>query len=262
MKNLYLIVTVGYDYSLLPRFLNYYKNIGIDNFLVILNTSDVAPIFILKNHGINAQKTWIESFSEENKQFHERNVILDTCSDDDWVVYADVDEFQHYPLGIENHIVYCENNNVDYLEGRLIDRISKTGKLSRISNNMSLDEQYPLQALLTNKLLKAWDKKITVAKGKLIVGGGHHVFLDSATYKPLPYKRKLNQHSIGIEVHHFKWDRSILLRMNRYLKLHDKSLFFWKKEMLRFMKHYSEYNGINIKDRRFNIDKSKFLVNI
>jgi len=260
MSNIYLTVTVGPDYRLLPYFLRYYKDLGIKNFLVILNTPDTAPIRILQENGINPVKIWTDPFSEKLKQFHERDVILRHCSDNDWVVYSDLDEYQYYPAGIEHQIEYSEKVGIDFIEGKLIDRVSKTGELVKLNEGLSLNEQFPLGGYLTGALLKAWDKKITAAKGKLIVGGGHHIFLDNASYKTLPYKKKLNKHSKGNEIHHFKWDRDVLIRMNRSLILQDESLSCWRKEIIRFLKHYDRYNRINIQDKKFNFKTVKNMI--
>lgn len=251
MNKIFLTVTVGPDYTLLPEFLKYYKRLGITNFLVILNTSDPAVGLILQQHEIHSVHSWFEPFSEQAKQSHERFTVLRYCSIDDWILYADLDEFQLYPKGLFNHISHCEKNGIEFLEGRLIDRVSEDGTLVTIDNKINLCEQFPLRGYITSKLLKAWDKKIVLARGKWIVGGGHHVFLDSNTKKPLPYKSELNEHSYGIEVHHFKWDSKLLPRMNGYLELQDESLFFWKKEIKRFMKHYEKHSRIRVEDKRF-----------
>lgn len=261
MGNLFLTVTIGPDYRLLAHFLRYYKNLGVHNFLVILNTPDDAPLKILQNYDIKPVRIWTEPFSERLKQAHERDIISKYCSNEDWIVYSDLDEFQHYPAGLLNQLKFCENNGIDFLEGRLLDRISETGELTELDSKKSLEEQYPLGGYITNKLLKAWDKKIVVAKGKLVVGGGHHIFLDRATNNTLPYIRKLNRYSRGIKVHHFKWDRNVLIRMNQYKNLQDESLFYWIKEIHRFLRHYSKYKKINILNKSFDIKRIENFIN-
>lgn len=262
MNKIFLTVTIGPDYRLLPKFLNFYKNFGIENFLIILNTSDETPSLFLKNNGINPEKIWTDPFSEDLKQHYEREVIDRCCSDEDWIVYADLDEFQFYPSGFMNQIKFCEKHRIDFLEGRLVDRISKGGKLTELDNSVSLEKQFPLRGFITNNLLKAWDKKIVFARGRLIVGGGHHIFLDGTTYKTLPYDPDLNAHSQGIEIHHFKWDMRVLDRMKNYVQLSDDSLKAWRNEIIRFLDHYSRNNKIDISDSNFFIEENKYLINI
>lgn len=260
MNKLFLTVTIGPDYRLLPRFLKYYRNLGIKDFLVQLNTSDPTPRSFLQKQGINTIHSWFEPFSEDRKQFHERFMIIKNCSSEDWVLYADLDEFQHYPLRLETHIKYCEDHGIDYLEGKLTDRVAEEGILAEIPNGFKLEDLFPYSGNITNKLLKAWDKKIVLARAKLIVGGGHHLFLDHKTHKPKPYNSKVNRHSTGIEVHHFKWDIGAISRMERYSELTCGSLYFWKKEISRFLEHYHKNAGISITDKRFKFKKvSKFL---
>lgn len=262
MNKIFLVITVGPDYQLLLKFIRYYKSLGIKNFLVILNTSDQLPIDILNRENIIPEKIWINSFSEALKQYYERNVIVKNCDKNDWIVYADLDEFQCYPMGLIEHIKFCENNRIEFLEGRLVDRISISGELIEIDQKKSLEEQFPLRGFITNNLLKAWDKKIVLARANLIVGGGHHIFLDSTTYKTLPYDRELNEISQGIKIHHFKWDKKVLERIKSYLELPDESLKYWKKEITKFMNYISKHNKIDINDKRFKIEINKFFINI
>ena len=262
MNKIFLTVTVGPDFRLLPRFIKYYKNFGIDNFLIILNTKNDTPVSILKDFGITPEKIWLEPFSETLKQKYEREIVEKNCSDEDWIVYADLDEFQCYPMGFLNHVAFCENNGIEYLEGRLVDRLPETGELIEIDENKPLEEQFPLRGFITNNLLNAWDKKIVFAKGRLIVGGGHHIFLDSTTHKTLPYHRDLNEHSPGIEIHHFKWDIQVFGRMFDYIALPDDSLEAWREEISRFIFYYLQNNKINISDKKFRIEKNKYFINI
>lgn len=261
MNKIYLVATIGSDYRLLPKFIRYYKKFGITNFLIILNTLSETPIYILKSFGISPKKIWKEPFSETLKQKYEREIIEENCTDHDWVVYADLDEFQYYPMGFMNYISLCEIKGIDFLEGRLVDRISESGELVDLNESKSLEEQFPLRGYITNNLLNAWDKKIVCAKGNLIVGGGHHIFLDRTTYKTLPYDTDLNEYSQSIEIHHFKWDTWALSRMSNYLLLPDDSLAAWRAEITIFLSHYSKHNRIDISNKKLMIEKNKHFIN-
>jgi len=262
MNKIYLVATIGPDFRLLPKFIKYYKNLGVTDFLILLNTSDQTPLSILKYFDITPEKIWVEKFSETLKQKYEREIVEKNCTDHDWVVYADLDEFQYYPMGFMNYITLCEIKGVDFLEGRLVDRLSESGELIDLDESKSLEEQFPLRGYITNNLLKAWDKKIVCAKGNLVVGGGHHIFLDRTTYKTLPYDTDLNEYSQSIEIHHFKWDTRALSRMSNYLLLPDDSLAAWRAEISRFLSHYSKHNRIDISDKKFKIEKNKHSINI
>ena len=129
MSKIYLIVTVGPDYRLLPKFIEYYKRLGVDEFLVILNTSDQGPHNILSIYKISTVSSWVSEFSEHTKQQCERQIIEKHCSINDWVLYADLDEFQYYPKGLREHLDICNRYKLDFLEGRLLDRVSRDGSL-------------------------------------------------------------------------------------------------------------------------------------
>jgi hypothetical protein len=241
---IYLVVTVGEYNYLLERFIKYYKRLGIQEFLVIINGNYKRPIKVLKNFGLKPICIWKEEFSEKLKVFYERDVIDKICEKNSWIVYTDLDEFQYYKKGFINTIKECEKENKKYLYGRLIDRVSSTGRLIKIRDDLSLEEQFPLCGFLTEKILKAWDRKIVLAKKNLVVGGGHHVFLDKKNLKPCKYI-KSNDY---IEIHHFKWDSSLLQRIRKYQKYSHHSLKAWKKEMIRFLQYFNQNNRILLED--------------
>jgi hypothetical protein len=257
-----LIVTIGYDAKLLPRFIQHYRNLGIEDFLFVVNDPSpdqklfqyVKDTLALEN--LSVVCAWSEEFSEAIKQKIERDTIEHQCNYDDWVLYTDLDEFQEYPGGLYRYLDQCEKKGIDYLESRLVDRVANDGSLTAYDPKKSLELQYPLGGFITAKLLKGWDKKIVAARAYKRVGGGHHVFLRPEGslfrgYDTLPYKSKISPHSCGIRVHHFKWDVSVIPRMLEALTYNDSSLVSWKKEISRFLTHVSKYNGINIKDRAF-----------
>jgi hypothetical protein len=259
MQKTKLVVTIGYDAKLLPKFVEHYQNLGIKDFIFIVN--DPSPDQKLHNYvnGVLALNklsiacTWPEEFSEAIKQKIERDMIEKHCHYDDWVLYTDLDEFQEYPGGLHKYLEQCAKNDIDFLDSRLIDRVSRDGSLTAYDPKKSIELQYPLGGFITSKLLKGWDKKIVAAKAYKIVGGGHHIFLRStgSGSHTLPYKPQISSHSCGIRVHHFKWDSTVIPRMMEALTYMDESLTFWKKEMARFLTHITKHNGINVRKRSF-----------
>ena len=262
MGKVFLIVTVGPDYRLLPRFLEYYIKSGIEKFLVILNTKDREAHRILSLHGLSSVYTWTDTFSEDTKQRIEREIINQECSYKDWIVYTDVDEFQYYPEGLIESIYMADNADYDYIEGRLLDRVSCTGELRDLDPENKLETQFPLGGYITAPLLNAWDKKIVAARKNKIVGGGHHIFLDETSLNTLPYNVRISGPYKDIAINHFKWDSHVLNRMKKYLKLKDDSLQAWRKEISSFLEYYSIKSRIDVTDAKFNFSEVAYDLNI
>lgn len=139
----------------LDRFLRYYQRFQFDDVIVVENDED---------------------FTEESKCKKEREGIiehLDGLLDDTWVCYADLDEFQEYPISLYRSIQQAEDLGFDFLEGRLIDRLSMDGRL--VPEREPLELTFPVGAFVTRVLMNGWDKKIMAAKASVALGGGHHV---------------------------------------------------------------------------------------
>lgn len=263
---LFLVVTVGPDVRLLDRFVRHYKKEGIDEFLIIVHTGNNqkymdgryrAVYDILQPHGIEPVVSWSGNFTETEKQQKERLVVETKCRLQDWVVYADLDEFHHHEtLPVAELVKIANDEGLDFISGRLLDRVAPDGSLARIDDDSELAELFPCSGFLTRKLLKAWDWKIVAAKATCNVGGGHHILLQkkrnpiNRELKPFPYKFTIDRNS-DIQIHHFKWDSEFFARIRNILSSRDKSLEAWRKETWRFLKHYKKHGRIDVSDPRF-----------
>lgn len=267
---LYLVVTVGPDIRLLDMFINHYKRLGVDEFLVIVHMGDnqnymdkryQSVYAALKAHGIEPVSSWSGKFSEKSKQYYERLIIETRCRTCDWVVYADLDEFQSYRFPLGEVVEELEDRRIEFITGRLLDRIAYGGEIIDLDENKSLDAQFPMAGFLTSKVLRAWDWKIAVARVSCIVGGGHHVFLlkdrrlPDGSLKPAPYKLVAKHRVICykkeiVHIHHFKWDSGVFSRIGHALSCRDRSLRAWREEAFRFLKHYKKHGRVNVDDPR------------
>jgi len=254
----YLTATIGLNITLFPKFLEYYNSLGIEKFLINVNAKEGDPLIEraqkdLQKYSCEIAKIWSEEFSEKDKVSYERETILRFCDMEDWVVYADLDEFQEYPKKLPEMIKSCEENYIPFLEGRLIDRVASDGSFRKLSPQKSLDRQYPLGGYITNRILGAWDKKIVLARANKIVGGGHHIFLhdeiQNSGYQQKKYNGDLEKVSKGINIHHFKWDSTILKRMDFGLELQDLSIQTgWHREIKTFHKYLEKHKKIDVSD--------------
>jgi hypothetical protein len=261
-KKLYIITTVGFDCTLLPKFLEYYEKFSPKKILIIVNSSRDSKIFkkvqsIIKYYGkLCLLKEWNNEFSEDDKIIQERSFLFDFVKEDNWVVYADLDEFQEYPLNIRTSIKNAERIGFDYLEGRMIDRINMNGNLTEYNDKLPLEIQYPIGGYITKELLKGWDKKIVCAKMKKIIGGGHHVFMNQENvifngHNTETYYEELSPHSFGIKIHHFKWNSHTIDKLKRELNYNHESLKAWREEHIRFLNYIKEKGKFDLSNANF-----------
>jgi hypothetical protein len=262
-RKIYVITTVGFDNQLLPKFLQYYSLFNPKNILIIVNDSKDSDLFenvknICKSYKhLCILQEWDEGFSEDGKLKQERLLLSKHVkSHNDWIVYADLDEFQQYPKNIRASIKNAERIGFDYLEGRMIDRISITGKLDKFCKTIPLEMQYSIGGFITKELLKGWDKKIVCAKANRILGGGHHVFINhNGVYfnghKTETYYEEMAPHSFGIKIHHFKWNSFTVEKLKKELTFGHESLKAWREEHIRFIKYIEENGNFDISNPCF-----------
>lgn len=243
------------DPKLLPHFLNHYNKIGVTKFVIAViyyddKQTDIvdyvktycqnydALIFPLKKNIIGSHKDNIEKFLKT--QYYVKN--------DEYIIYADIDEFFEYPAPISEIISEMNKQNIWCIASHFNDRISSDGLLIDIANNIDLGEQFPLGGTITKNILNTITQKVILQRGRVILkDAGHH---DTKI-------GKLDKYPIGNEseyyVHHFKWNANLISQINHRLK-HNYSHHWYRSEQKRFMDYYiSNNNKINIQDQNLDI---------
>lgn len=265
MTNVSLVSCVGVKSGteLLIHFLDYYESLDVDRFLIILHTprgDDRNPVFreILKSRDITPVEE-IPIYSARIKMTRSKRVVEKYCSANDWVLYADLDEFQLYPKQLKNVLDECENANYDFVRGRLVDRIAPNGKLKKIYSKPSLWEQFPYKAYCTANIMGGWDHKVCVAKSKIKFSDGGNHAIDYGYSEQKNYEishNKINTYPDLIEIHHFKWDSTLMQRVKEKLSraggdldsVHGNSFI---KEYLRLKQHIEQYGYVQTTDAEF-----------
>jgi len=239
---IYLVCCVGveYDYDILPHFIKYYKDLGVDEFLIILNTikkkSEKLKLVqnILRKYDIEEKLIWSGYFNEETKINHMRNLVGNRTFHDDWIIYADVDEFSDFVVDLRKLITYCEKKEYNCVQGKLIQHLAKDGKLPDIDDDTNLEEMFPVVSDITKTVYILFHMgKIPLCKSYIKLSGGHHQVM-SKVYNLFPS---------AIDVHHFKWRKNAIEsfkdRIVAYKLVDDPCHIFLKK----LVDYYEEYKS-------------------
>jgi hypothetical protein len=224
---IYLVCCIGveYDYDIVLHFVKHYKEIGVDKFLLILNTEDENSEKlkyvqnILRKYDIKEEVIWIGDFQDTIKTQHMKQVVLDNANLEDWIVIADVDEFQKYYMDLRKLISYCDKMNYNCVMGEFVDRLTESGKIVDINEDINIWEVFPIKTSM-----KYWNdteySKVLLKKAYVEVEEGHHCPVDDKSCSYFPSL---------LEVHHFKWRGKILDKLKYRIEMYEK-YDHWKGE--------------------------------
>lgn len=208
--------------ALISHFIRHYKNAGVDKFLIIFHEADGHAFRaknILKSHNIDPVMI-VEDYSASIKARRVEKIKARYVSPDDWVIYADVDEFQVYPEKLSGLLRKCDRMGYDALPGVFVDRVAIKGELKEVTESPSVWEQYPYRANVTSELSGGWTRKICVARASVPLNytGAHTRLYDCGVHRE--YKTTYldcRNWPEKTEIHHFKWDATLIPRLQNKL---------------------------------------------
>ncbi len=199
---IYLACCIGveFDYDIVSHFIKYYKDLGVDEFLIILNTDekDSEKLRYVKNilrrYDVEEKDIWQGRYLAHDHTTRIRNVIKRCTNEDDWVIIADVDEFNEYPLDLKKFVTYCDKEHCDCVMGEFVDRLTESGKIIEIDRKTDLWKAFPLKVDL-----REWNTvpytKVVLNRSYVKTTLGNHGPIDNIDNN-LPYHLNIN---------HFKW---------------------------------------------------------
>jgi len=209
--------------ALINHFIEHYKHLGIDHFLIILHENETNAQHakdLLSAHGITPVMH-VKDYSASLKAKRVASVKGKHTAPDDWIVYADVDEFQTYPAGLIETLQDCDQHGYQIITGQFVDRLSQDGELIEICSQPSIWKQFPCRADIASEITGAWNRKICAAKSHIPLNysGNHTGIYDcnsNREYK-VSYMDPRN-HLTNIDIHHFKWDATLRQRLENKLR--------------------------------------------
>ena len=222
--NINLVTVCGHNTTMLYHMLQHYIDIVNDFFVVVYAHHDRDPVieeatYILDKFNLKPHKVVIEKpfhWERVTEHYNETKQLKPV----DWWIVADDDELQVYSKPISDIIDECEEFGYEFITGGFIDRIGENGTFPKINDDSDIWKEMPNAGFFRYPLSDANPNKVTLMKGKHnVVPGQHYVDFGNnetswGTSHPLRYPIQKN----FTQVHHFKWEYSVLERLKQVSK--------------------------------------------
>jgi len=260
MQKINLVTVVGHNTTMLPHMLNHYRDIVDEIFVVVYRQDENDGILEeIKELGIKPYKVITEPKFNWERVTQLYNEVKQTKPDEWWVV-SDDDEFHIYPKPLKEMIQDCENNNWEFITGGFIDRIGEAGNFPTISRDSDIWIEFPLAGFFRYPMSGACPNKVCVMKGSVNVSNGQHYAIigDTDTWRERGWKHP-NRYPYGkgegfIQVHHFKWDSSVLERMKEVSATEIEYTYWWEYKKMYENIRENDWK-IDIKNPIFRIER-------
>ena len=258
MQNLNLVTVVGHNITMLPHMLKYYQQfVDEKNIFIVVYRQDENDGILeqIEELGITPYKVVTEPKFHWERVTELYNEVKMTKPYDWWIV-SDDDEIQIYPKPIDEMIDECEIAGWEFITGGFLDRIGEGGTFPFVDSNSNIWESFPYAGFFRYPLSGACPNKVCIMKGKIKITNGQHyahidgkdVWGEEGAHHPLRYPPGRGEGFI--QVHHFKWDSTVLERLKEVSET-EEDYTFWKE-------YKKMYNAIKDNDWKINIDEPKF----
>ena len=258
MQNLNLVTVVGHNITMLPHMLKYYQQfVDEKNIFIVVYRQDENDGILeqIEELGLTPYKVVTEPKFHWEKVTELYNEVKMTKPNDWWIV-SDDDEIQIYPKPIDEMIDECEIKGWEFITGGFIDRIGENGSFPFVDSNTNIWETFPYAGFFRYPLSGACPNKVCIMKGKIEITNGQHyahidgkdVWGEEGINHPLRYPPGRGEGFI--QVHHFKWDSTVLERLKEVSET-EEDYTFWKE-------YKKMYEAIRDSDWKINVDEPKF----
>ncbi len=260
--NTNLVTVCGHNTTMLRHMLNHYKDIVDEIFVVVYLSSDKDRVLsevteITKELNIDIHKTTVEepfNWERVTELYNETKMLRPY----DWWIVADDDEFHLYPKPVKNILEECEEYGYHFVTGAFLDRIGEGGRFKNVYDDSDIWNLFPLAGSFRNHVSNACPNKVPLVKGHVeITNGQHYVKIKGEdTYGDRwKHRRRYPIDSVFIQVHHFKWDLSVVSRLKDVSSI--KKDYTYHEEYKRMFDYILDNNmKIDITDERFKIQRT------
>ena len=169
-----------------------------------------------------------------------------------WII-SDCDEFQYWPESPRIVAMECERRGCTFVTGGFLDRVGPGGVFPEINGDSDLDQTFPLVGFFRYPISGACPNKVVMVKGGQKVCSGQHyaIFPDGSNSWGSEHPLRFPIDECFVQVHHFKWDSSILSRLDEVSKSGCK----YSEEYLRMINGIRDSKHINVKDLKYFMEE-------
>jgi len=233
--------------SWLPQLVAHYRDLGVERFLFTLQLEpDRAPeardrdyerfLAALGSLEIGVGIRWDGEWSGPAAMAHQRTIVEQRLRSEDWIVWCDSDELHVYPVSLPEIVKECEAHRTDFLRGVFVDRVAADYSLAAFDAQSPLWDTFPNAVNVTAALAQGDPRKVVFARASVRLSGGKHQAIG----------RDLKTITGWVQVHHFKWDATLLGRLRYRVRPEWRARFPWWKESQRLLDYFAA------NDSRFN----------
>ena len=249
-----LVTVVGRNTHILPHMLKHYEDKVDEIFVVVYRQKDNDKI-LEEIEELGIKPFWIVTEPKFNweRVTHIYNTVKQRYPEDWWIV-SDDDELQVYPYDINDIIKDCRRHKYDFVTGGFLDRIGPNGTFPIVERDTDLHKAFPLGGFFRYPMSGACPNKVTLMKGKVDVTPGQHYvdFKDGTNSWGASHPKRFPVDEVFTQVHHFKWDSSVLERLQEVANEKKEYTYHWEYQKM--------YNAIKDSDFKIDINNPNYLV--
>ena len=252
-----LVTVVGSNTHILPHMLKHYEDKVDKNYVVVYRQDDNDGI-LEEIEELGIKPFWVVTDKKYNweRVTHIYNTVKSKKPNDWWIV-SDDDELQVYPDSLDNIIRHCENNGYDFVTGGFIDRIGIEGSFPKVERDTDIIKAFPLAGFFRYPMSGACPNKVTLMKGyQEVTPGQHYAKFDSTNSWGRSHPKRMPIEECFTQVHHFKWDSSVLERLLDVSETKQK--YSYHEEYSRMYRSIARSNWkIDIHNPKYLVEKLK-----
>jgi len=253
-----LVTVVGRNTHILPHMLKHYESMVDKMYVVVYRQSEDDNILQeVEDLGITPHlvETY-RKFDWNHVTYLYNKVKLEKPNE--WWIVSDDDELQVYPKPLEEIIAQAEKQRRSFVTGGFLDRIGPDGTFPVVTRDTDLHKAFPYAGFFRYPMSGACPNKVTLMRGYQQICPGQHyaVFPDGSTSWGVGHRNRLPVDDCFAQVHHFKWDSTVLERLKEVSEVHQP--YSYHKEYNKMYRSIARTDWkIDIKNPAYKVEKLK-----